>query len=347
MIKYSEAYWADVDRILDVVTDLEVMAGHTVLITGGTGMICSAVVEILFRYNHFHGQNPIKIILAGRSKERIARRFTGFQEGIDYFFVAYDATVGNMPEVDVQYIIHGASNANPAAYASEPVETILANVIGLNALLAVAVKKHCKRLIYLSSSEVYGRKTDARPFGEEDYGFVDILNPRASYPCSKRAAENLCVSYGQEYGLETVIVRPGHIYGPSITDSDSRASAQFTRNACCGEDIIMKSAGTQLRSYCYTLDCASAILTVLLNGKCGEAYNISNKNSIVTIRDIAEALAQAAGSKIKFENPTDLERRGYNLMDNSSLDAQKLEELGWKALFDVKEGVERTVAFYG
>lgn len=105
----------------------------------------------------------------------------------------------------------------------------------------------------------------------------------------------------------------------------------------------MKSAGTQLRSYTYTLDCASAILAILLNGQSGKAYNISNPHSIVTIRQIAEEFSKAAGQELVFENPTDQEKAGYNLMDNSSLDSTKLEGLGWKAKFDVKTGVRRTI----
>lgn len=108
----------------------------------------------------------------------------------------------------------------------------------------------------------------------------------------------------------------------------------------------MKSAGTQLRSYCYTLDCASAILAVLTSGEAGHAYNISNRDSVVSIRDIAEALAEQAGTKVLFENPSDVERRGYNLMDNSSLDAAELEKLGWRACFDLKEGTERTIRYF-
>lgn len=175
---------------------------------------------------------------------------------------------------------------------------------------------------------------------------MDILNQRASYPSSKRAAETLCVAYADEYDVETVIVRPGHIYGPSITENDSRATAQFTRKAHNNEDIIMKSAGNQIRSYCYTLDCASAILAVLINGKNGNAYNISNKNSVVSIRDIAEAIAECAGKKVVFENSSDIEKKGYNLMNNSSLDSEKLESLGWRAVFTLEEGVKRTLQYY-
>jgi nucleoside-diphosphate-sugar epimerase len=221
-----------------------------------------------------------------------------------------------------------------------------ANFIGLNNLLSLAAKKNAKRVLYLSSSEVYGQKDSMDPYFENDYGFLDILNQRASYPSSKRAAETLCVAYSMEYNLDTVIVRPGHIYGPAVIPSDNRATAQFTRNAVNREDIVMKSAGSQLRSYCYSLDCASAILAVLLNGERENAYNISNPDSIITISAIAKAIANAAGRKLTFENPADAEAKGYNLMSNSSLDSKKLEGLGWYAVFSPEEGARRCVEFY-
>jgi nucleoside-diphosphate-sugar epimerase len=308
-------------------------------------MICSAVAEVLLYLNREKSAN-IQIILAGRDKDRTKKRFYCFEEEKDYVFIQYDATSDNPQNIKADYIIHGASNADPSKFAKEPVETMLANIIGLNILLKSATSNNAKRLLYISSSEVYGRKEEKRPYKEEDYGFVDILNPRASYPSSKRAAETLCAAYSAEYGLDTVIVRPGHIYGPTITDSDSRASAQFTRKAKAGEDIVMKSAGSQLRSYCHTLDCASAIITILINGKKGEAYNISNPNSIVTIREMAEALAKAGNVNIVFENPSDIELNSYNLMDNSSLKSEKLEQLGWRAVYSITEGAQKTLKYF-
>ena len=222
-------------------------------------------------------------------------------------------------------------------------ETMLSNLLGLKCLLDMAVKARAKRLLYISSSEVYGRNENNQPYSEDNYGYVDILNPRAAYPSSKRAAETLCAAYGAEYGVDTVIVRPGHIYGPTITDSDDRASAQFTRAAARGEPIVMKSAGTQLRSYCHTLDCASAILTVLLMGEKGQAYNISNQNSIASIRDVAETLAREAGTSIVFIDPTDAEKKGYNLMENSVLVSEKVEKLGWRGMFNLERGIEETL----
>ena len=126
--------------------------------------------------------------------------------------------------------------------------------------------------------------------------------------------------------------------------SDSKASAQFARCAAAGKDIVMKSAGNQIRSYCYALDCASALLTVLIRGRSGEAYNISNPQSIVTVRELACAFAAAVGKSVVYENPTDAEKAGFTAMTNSSLNSEKLEALGWKGLFDLKRGVESTLS---
>lgn len=341
-MKYTDKYWEDVKRVTETIPNYESLFGKKILITGGTGMICSSVAEILFYLNR-EKQAGIKIVLAGRNKERMADRFKDFVEGQDYIFLEYDATENKILDVKVDLIIHGASNANPVVYSAQPVETMLANIVGLQCLLQLAVATKVERVLYVSSSEVYGNKEEFRPYEENDYGFVDILNPRASYPCSKRAAETLCAAYQDQYQLDTVIVRPGHIYGPTITNSDSRASAQFTRSAVKGEDIVMKSAGTQLRSYCYTLDCASALLAVLVNGEKGNAYNISNKDSICSISDIAKALAKVAGREVIYECATEQDKKGYNLMSNSALNAKKLEDLGWKACFDLEEGTARTI----
>lgn len=342
-MRYDETYWEDADRAIRSIPNVSALSGKSVLITGATGMICSSIAEILFRLNLRKAN--ITIYLAGRSRERMETRFQDFDPEADYTFVPYDATRNCRIDVPADYIIHGASHANPAIYAKQPVETMLANLIGLNSLLESALRTKAKRVLYISSSEVYGKKGGSDPYHEEDYGSLDILNPRACYPSAKRAAETLCVSYGSEYGLETVIARPGHIYGPTITRSDSRASAQFTWDAVEGRNIVMKSAGAQLRSYCYTLDCASAILTGLINGKSGSAYNISNKNSVVTIRTLAEAMARYAGVNIAFSDPTDAERKSYNLMDNSSLTSDRLEALGWTAAFDLQMGVKRTIDY--
>ena len=345
-MRYNSLYWDDVEKVLNGIPNLKKIYQKSVLVTGATGMICSAVTDLLLYLNREQNAN-INIILAGRDADRLKNRFNEFILGRDYHFAYYDALVSDMPIVgleNVDYIIHGAGNAHPAAYATQPVETILANSVGLNVILQTAVQNNTKCLLFISSSEVYGNNSENRPYKENDYGFVDILNPRACYPCSKRLAETLCVAYGKEYGIGTVIVRPGHIYGPTMTAVDSRVASQFIRNALNGEPIVMKSAGAQQRSYCYVMDCATAILTTLLNGVSGTAYNISNPLSIATIRDFAGAVAKESGVEIFFENPSDMEKSGYNLMDNSALDSKKIEELGWRGYFDLMTGIHHTLS---
>ncbi|WP_415944286.1 NAD-dependent epimerase/dehydratase family protein [Megasphaera elsdenii] len=345
MINYSSEYWYDVKEAISCIPNLKKLFHHSVLITGATGMIGSSIVEILFYLNRYQGSD-IQVFLAGRNKERMEKRFYKWKNGKDYIFIPFEATKCVVEDVHADFIIHGASPADPISYSKKPVETMLANIFGLKSMLELFRKNHSKRVLYISSSEVYGKNNTKDSYAELDYGYVDLLNPRSCYPSAKRAAETLCAAYQKEYGVDFVIARPGHIYGPSITETDSRVSAQFTRKAAAGENIIMKSDGSQLRSYCYTLDCASAILAILLNGKNGEAYNISNKDSIITIRELAEIFAQQAEVHIQFANASDAEKKSYNLMNNSSLTSNKLESLGWTGKFGIQDGVRKTLYFY-
>ena len=341
-MKYCELYDEELQMAVNSL-DLSSLSGKSILITGCNGLICSAIVDILIYANRFWNAD-ITVYLAALTEEETQERFDPFYNKPYLHYVHYNALEPVNFPFHVDYLIHGASNAHPAAYLKEPVETLLANVTGIKELLDYAKHVQAKRVLYISSSEIYGLKNAPdKAYQESDYGFVDILNPRACYPSGKRASETLCSAYYEEYGVETVIVRPGHIYGPTVTPFDTRATAQFTRDVLAGRNILVKSAGTQLRSYCYGTDCASAILTVLLHGKPSEAYNISNRNSVVSIRQIAEAFAEYAGCQVVFENATDAEQKSYNFMDNSSLNAEKLEALGWKALFSVEEGVRRTI----
>lgn len=341
-MRYTEAYWESVGSAISSIPHAGRLAGKKVLVTGANGMICSAVVDALMCLNDRLGLG-VGIYAASRSRERLANRFGKCTERDDFFFVEYDALKPFCFEGRLDFIIHGAGNADPKAIMAEPVETMAANIEGTRQLLEYAARHTDCRLLYVSSSEVYGKRQSREPYKEGDYGYVDLLDPRSCYPSAKRAAETLCVSYNKEYATDTVIVRPGHVYGPTMTARDSRASSQFAREAMDGKDIVMKTPGTQLRSYCYVVDCATAILAVLLNGNSGEAYNISNRDSVVTIRQMAEAFAEAGGVRLVFEAATEAEMSGYNAMDNSSLDASKLESLGWKALTNMEEGAAVTI----
>ena len=344
MIYDSKRWFADVDRVLSGLPELDGLAGKSVMITGAAGLICSAVTDILIRYNETH-ETPVRILAAGRWLKEMTDRFGPYCDRDYFLFVTYDAARSdNALTEPADFIIHGASNAFPGLIAKEPVETMLSNFTGIYYLLDFARKMNTKRVLYISSSEVYGKKESAEPFREGEYGFIDLLNPRNSYSVGKRAAETLCASFAAEYGVESVIVRPGHIYGPTASPFDNRVSSAFAYAAARGEDIVMKSDGAQIRSYCHCLDCASAILKVLLCGENGTAYNISNPDSVITIRQMAEYLAAAGTVRILFEAPAEAEKKAFNPMMNSSLDSAGLSRLGWRGIFDAPAGLSQTVA---
>lgn len=330
-------YCNDICRCLSF-DNMSFLKDKTVFITGGTGLIGSAIVDLVL-YNNKINNNNTTIIIASRIKKSVLERFG---ENPYVKWVEYDALKPIDFDFSFDYAIHCAGIASPELYISKAVETILISICGLNNLLEYIKNQNCKKFVFVSSSEVYGLKTQKDAYSENDYGYIDILKERSSYSNSKRAAETLCFSYYSEYGINTSIVRPGHIYGPTASSKDMRVSSNFAYLASQGVDLELKSPGNQIRSYMYCLDCARAILKVLNSGKCGEAYNICGKE-VASIREISEYIAEAGNVELKFNLPNNQERVQFNPMDNSSLNGEKLFSLGFDAIFSIKEGFEHTV----
>lgn len=339
MSKRSENYLRLLKIAIDT-NDLKKFSGNSILVTGGTGLIGTSIVDIFIYLNEKLNKN-IDIFVASRNYEHLVKRFGDICEKEYFHFVKYDATKKINFNFQVDYIIQGASNANPNLYMKKPVETLMGNIIGLNNILDYALRQKTKRVVYISSSEVYGNKIEGRNklINEEDFGLVDKLKPRFSYTNGKRAAENLCIDYAYEYGIESIIIRPGHIYSSNISKGDNRAATDFLRCAYENRAIKMYSSGNQLRSYCHAIDCASAIIFSLINGKNCQAYNVSNKDSVVTIRQFAKEVAKIGQVNLICGKVND-----SNGMEYSALDSRKLENLGWHAVVNLQEGIKEAIA---
>ena len=316
------------------VSGADLPRGSVWLVTGASGLIGSTLTDALCRCGA-----DITVIAVGRDERRLRDRFEGCPRVIPF---ARDISVSaeGLPRAD--YIVHAASNAHPLAFSQDPVGTMRANLLGTMNLLEHLRGTGGRRLLLCSTGEVYGQRDT--PSSESDPGLVDTMDPRSCYPESKRAAETLCAAYVRQYGLEAVIARLCYVYGPAITPENSRADAQFLRRALAGEDIILKSEGTQRRSYCYAADAGNALLTVMLKGSSGEAYNIASRGGEASIREYAETLAGLAGVNVRFELPPEAERQGYSRVTRAVQDPAKLEALGWRAKYTLREGLKRTLA---
>lgn len=334
------AYKEDILKVASLDLPWEELSGSNILITGATGLIGSCLVEVLMS----HKYRDYNIYASGRNEWRAKSKFKDYINDPGFHFLKFDVTEKLNSNINFKFIIHAACDASPNFYATQPVEVIKANMQGVMNLMDYGLEHGLKRFLFVSSGEVYG-EGDGRVFTEDYSGYVDCTKPRSCYPASKRAAESLCISYGVEYGIESVIARPCHIYGPGFTESDNRVFAQFIRNVLRHEDIIMKSAGSQFRSWCYSPDCASAILHILLKGKNGAAYNIADESSNVSIKELAELIADIGGRKVVIRIPNDSEKAGYSVVTKAVFSTDKLGGLGWKTMGTLKENFANTIHF--
>ncbi len=339
----NELYLNDIKNASEINVDWDKLKGMTVMITGASGLINSSLIDILM-YRNQHFNNNIHIIAVGRNIQKLTSRFSVYSNNDELKFLQADINQPIDYSAEVDYIINGASNTHPVAYATQPIETILTNVIGTNNMLSLAVNCKVKRFVQMSTVEVYGEnRGDIDGFTEDYCGYIDCNKVRAGYPESKRTSEALCQAYIAKHDLDVVIARPCRIYGPTMGLDDSKASAQFIKNALEGKDIVLKSEGKQEFSYCYMIDVATALIYIMLNGAKGEAYNISDKESDIRLRDFASLVARQNGRKVVFDVPTSVEKRGSSTVSKSLLDSLKLEVLGWKAHTHMEDGVRKTI----
>ena len=329
-------YQEDINYVLSM-KGLETLKGKRVLITGATGLIGVHLTDILMRL----GQ--VKVIAVGRNAENAKNRLGEYFGHPNFTFIEQDVLTPFPEELTTDIIIPLASNTHPLAYSRFPVETILVNVKGAENALALA-KRNGATVLYPSTVEIYGNLVGQESFAETDTGKLDLSTSRSCYTESKRVSEALCQSYLSEFGIVSKIVRLPRVFGPTMLDSDTKASSQFIKKAVQGEEIVLKSKGDQFFSYIYVSDAVAAMLFVLINGTDGEVYNISKESCNVHLRDFAKICADCSEKKVVFELPSAVEKRGYSVADRAVQDNSKLTALGFVPKYGMNEAIKRTIA---
>lgn len=339
----NELYINDVRYVADLNLPWEFMKGKSIMITGASGMLGSAMIDVIMYRNMYFGMD-CTIYGVGRNIEKGRERFIEYWDNKNFHFISHDINLPFGQNMDVDYIVHLASNTHPVAYSTDPIGTITANIIGTNNLLNYAVSNRTKRFMFASSNEIYGEnKGDVEIFDEHYCGYIDSNTLRAGYPESKRCGEALCQAFKKQKNLDVVIPRLTRSYGPTMLMSDTKAISQFIRKGIAGENIILKSEGRQYYSYTYVMDAVAGLLTILLKGKNGEAYNIADESGDIILKDLAMVIAGYAGTEVVFELPDEIEKVGYSTATKARLNGSKVRLVGWKPKYNINDGVKRTM----
>lgn len=336
-------YTEDIRYAAELPLPWEKLEGTAVLISGASGLIGSCLVDVIVHKNERDSLN-CRVYAVGRNIEKAKERFDYCWKKEYFQFITHDIRERLDLRDTVGYAVHLASNTHPIAYSTDPIGTIMTNITGTKNMLDTALVNHARRFIFASSNEIYGEnRGDTELFDEKYCGYIDSNTLRAGYPESKRCGEALCQAYQKQYGMDVVIPRFTRSYGPSMLSSDSKAISQFIKYAAAGEDIILKSEGNQYYSYTYMMDAVTGLLTVMLKGEAGEAYNISDQRSDIRLKDLAALIAGFAGKRVVFDLPSEMEKAGYSKATKARLNPEKVNKLGWQARYTIAEGIERTL----
>jgi len=317
-----------------------------VLVSGAYGMLASYMVFTLLYLNHVDPKLNIKVIALGRNLDKAKARFIEFLKDPNFSIMSADVVKDIKIKGDVDYIIHAASPASSQFYGVNPIGVISPNIFGTKNLLELAREKGSEGFLLFSSGEVCGL-LDKDAIEESDAGYSDPTDLRNCYGESKRMAENMCQCWYRQHKVPTLIVRPDHTYGPTMDlENDHRVFAEFVSDVVNGRNISMKSDGTPVRTFCYLSDATEGFFRVLLKGVPGESYNVSNNNCRISIGDLAALVASLSpGKDIKviYSNRDD-----KNYLENKHkirpmLSTKKIEKLGFKCRFGVRDGFYRTI----
>jgi dTDP-glucose 4,6-dehydratase len=236
-------------------------------------------------------------------------------------------------------VMHLASPASPPAYLARPIATLDAGSAGTRNLLDIAVASSA-RFFLASTSEVYGDPLE-HPQRESYWGNVNPIGERSVYDEAKRFAEALTMAYHRVRELDVGIARIFNTYGPRMRADDGRVVTNFIFQALTGQPITVYGDGTQTRSFCFVDDEVAGLLAVLDSGRTGP-FNVGNPTEF-TMLELADLVREITGSTVPVEHrplPSDdprVRKPDITLVQT---------ELGWTPRVELREGLERTIAWF-
>jgi nucleoside-diphosphate-sugar epimerase len=242
----------------------------------------------------------------------------------------------------VHFCLHAAAPTASRSFVEQPVETIDAVYQGTANMLALARQKNVESMLYISSMEVYGTldHVEAR---EDVAGALDPLVARSSYPQAKRLAETLCAAYVREYDLPVKIARPTLAFGPGVRADDQRVFMQFARAAIARGEIRLATSGATERDYIYTADACRLLLAILLKGENGQAYNVANPDTYMSILDLARTFQKARpGTTVKVNTGN---AESYAPETHIRLNVEKARKLDEFEMLGMGDMVERLLGW--
>lgn len=300
------------------------------LVTGATGLIGSAITK--------------KLLSEGNQVVALVRNTAGASQFSEYAdnltIVEQDITSPISYTGDVNFIIHTAAPTDSAFFIDHPVETITSIVDGTKNILDFAKQKDIESLVFLSSMEVYGISNTDEDITEEKQFYCDPLAVRSDYPLAKRLAENLCIAYLQEHGVPVKIARLAQVIGRSLSPNDNRIIAKLIRSALSQTDIVLRPSGKTMQTYIHIDDAVSGIMSILKDGKDGEAYNIANESTYTSIRDLAELVASEIADGKIVVTAIDEDDAKYPPDRKLNINSAKLQGLGWQPTISLTQALQ-------
>ena len=335
--------------ISDTAIPWQELRGATVLVTGATGMIGSAIARALAAANE-QWELGVRILALGRNEEKMRP----LADEYGALCIKHDIIKPFLPDTikgPVDYIFHCAAMTSSSEMVMNPVGVLSTSLTGTANILELAWQKQTKSVVYLSSMEVYGATDPTLPcVCENNLGYIDISKPRSVYPEGKRMCECMGSAWYAQYGVPVKTARLAQTFGAGTAPEDTRVFAQFARSVVAGEDIVLHTMGKSRGNYCYISDAIRALFLLLFKGENGEAYNVANPAASMCIGEMAQMVADRIANgriSVVIDIPADSEARGYAPDTTMRLGIEKIKKLGWQPRYGLEDMYRRMIADWG